>query len=59
MMYTFEMNHTPKAHKIPENKLEHEVFTVEAEQCLEQTERNHAQLQGEKKNFRTTAHHSA
>lgn len=29
----------------PENELEHEVFTVEGEQSLEETERDHAQLQ--------------
>lgn len=40
-------SHT-QAHKIPENKLEHEVFTVETEQCLKQTQRDHAQLQRER-----------
>lgn len=42
-----QVTHT-QAHKIPENKLEHEVFTVETEQCLEQTQRDHAQLQRRK-----------
>lgn len=32
----------------PENKLEHEVFTVEGEQSLEETERDHAQLQSDR-----------
>lgn len=54
------MIHTPKHTSIPENKLEHEVFTVETEQCLEQTQRDHAQLQreGGKCNFSNNAPHS-
>lgn len=50
-------SHT-QAHKIPENKLEHEVFTVETEQCLEQTQRDHAQLQREGKKKQCNFSHS-
>lgn len=32
----------------PENELEHKVFTVEGEQSLEETERDHAQLQSDR-----------